>query len=680
MFGGSFLLSTVVFGAGDSSLIPPVSGSTSVDAHRVYIPIASKAWSPTEEAALFAQLRRAKPYGAFLGAERCLANEGALTNEIAVLRDNLARLRALDIKVGIWACPTIGYGDKTPQDNEAVYGWAHLKSVWNGKELRGACCPTDERYEEALCVWFRELARLKPDLILLEDDYNLPGHAMDVVGCCCDRHLRLVSERLHEPVTVELLREKLFTGGPNKYRSAWLAVMGDTLRQTTARIRAAVDEVDPNLRIGLAANRTSFDFEGVNIFTLARIAAGKNRPFIRLTGAPYWRNADRDMDLAAIVEGVRLQASWSPDPTIELVTEGDTYPRPRYYVSASELEGYDTALRASGCANGILKYMFDYTSKPDYETGYIDAQIRNEGLCAELAACFGGTTPVGLTVFEPMARYENEDLGPQPSLYGRGSFLMMSQRFLCDQSVPLAYRFSNGACAAFGESGRHLPEEACRNGVLTDAVGARHLMARGIDVGIVSCAPAPRPVFEHFMADDEDRPIGDRGAFYRFALKPGAREKSRFLIGVRGFGSNRTGTDAYPACYLYENAKGQKFMVYAFDLSGFVEESIWATGVSKDYCRQRQVQSGIAELQGYPLPAVCPGHPGLHLICGKKDDALSVGLWNFGSDPVWEPEVALGRRYGSIECFGCRGRVEGNRVRLDAPLPPYAFCFFRVSP
>ena len=669
-----------VAGVGLAHAGAAVPGTQGLDAHRVYIPIANKAWSPAEEAALFAQLRRAKPYGVFLGADRCLSNEEALTNETALLQKNVALLRTLGVKVGVWACPTIGYGEKTPLDSEAVCGWTRLKSVWNGRELGGAFCPTDERFMAALCVWFRELARLKPDLILLEDDYNLTGHAMDVVGCCCDRHLRLVSERLHEPVTVELLREKLFTGGSNKYRSAWLAVMGDTLRQTTARIRAAVDEAAPDLRIGLAANRTSFDFEGVDLFTLARIAAGKNRPFIRLTGAPYWRNADRDMDPAAIVECVRLQASWASDPAIELVTEGDTYPRPRYYVSASELEGYDTALRASGCADGILKYMFDYTSKPGYETGYIDAHVRNGPRYAELSACFGGTAPVGLTVFEPMARYECSDLGSKPSLYGRGSFLMMSQRFLCDQSVPLSYRPSGGACAAFGESAKYLPEEACQRGVLTDAIGARHLMARGIDVGIISCAPGSRPVFEHFIDEDEDRPVGDVGTFYRFALKPQASVKSRFVVGSRGFGSSRAGTDAYPACYIYENAKRQRFMVYAFDLSDFVEDSIWATGVSKSYCRQRQVQSGIAELQGYPLPAVCPGHPGLHLICGEKNGALSVGLWNFGRDPVCDPEIVLGRRYGSIEYFGCGGRLEGNRVRLDAPLQPYSFCSFRVSP
>lgn len=650
------------------------------EACRVYIPITSKTWSPTEEAALFAELNRAKPYGVFLVAVRCLANEEALANEIAVLRDNLARLRARDIKVGIWACPTIGYDEKTSLDDEAVYGWTPLKSLWNGRVLRGAFCPTDERYVTALCNWFRELAKLKPDLILLEDDYNLTGHAMDVIACCCDRHLKLISERLQEPVSEDLLRQKLFTGGPNKYRTAWLQVMGETMRQITAHIRAAVDEVDPTIRIGLAANRTLFDFEGVDLFTLARIAAGKNRPFIRLTCAPYWGRIDSGMTLSAIVEAVRLQAFWNPDPEIELVSEGDTYPRPRHYVSASELEGFDTALRACGCVNGILKYMLDYTSKPGYETGYVDAQVRNESRCAELMECFGGTVNVGLTVFEPMTRYANEDLGSQPSLYGRGSFLMMSQRFLCDQSIPLAYRFSNGACAAFGESAKYLPEEACQRGVLTDAIGARHLMARGIDVGIVSSSSAPRPVSEHFLTEDEDRPIGNSGDFYRFILKPEARVKSQFVVGIRSFGSSRGGTDTYPACSVYENAKRQRFMIYAFDLSTFVDASIWTTGVTKDYCRQRQVQDGIAELQGFPLPATCSGHPGLHLICGEKDGVLSVGIWNFGLDPVYDPKIVLGRRYGSIAYFGCSGRLEGDHVCLDESLQPYAFCCFRVCP
>ena len=62
---------------------------------------------------------------------------------------------------------------------------------------------------------------------------------------------------------------------------------------------------------------------------------------------------------------------WHDFYEIELVTEGDTYPRPRLWVSSSILEGYDMILRADGYTHTILKYMLDYNSSPSYETGYV---------------------------------------------------------------------------------------------------------------------------------------------------------------------------------------------------------------------------------------------------------------------------------------------------------------------
>ena len=62
------------------------------------------------------------------------------------------------------------------------------------------------------------------------------------------------------------------------------------------------------------------------------------------------------------------------------MAEGDVYPRPRINCPASYLEGFDTAIRASGCTDGILKYGLDYTANADYETGYARFHERNTPL------------------------------------------------------------------------------------------------------------------------------------------------------------------------------------------------------------------------------------------------------------------------------------------------------------
>ncbi len=84
-----------------------------------------------------------------------------------------------------------------------------------------------------------------------------------------------------------------------------------------------------------------------------------------MTGAPYWTNA---VTLGPNIDAIRVQQYWCDD-SIELLTEGDTYPRPRLWVPSSYLECYDMILRADGNSDGILKYMIDYTYNADYETG-----------------------------------------------------------------------------------------------------------------------------------------------------------------------------------------------------------------------------------------------------------------------------------------------------------------------
>lgn len=75
-----------------------------------------------------------------------------------------------------------------------------------------------------------------------------------------------------------------------------------------------------------------------------------------------------------------MQMAWCKDSSVETFAEGDTYPSPCYQVSSRVLEMYDIALLADGASDGILKYMFDYSQKAEYETGYIRRHIANEPL------------------------------------------------------------------------------------------------------------------------------------------------------------------------------------------------------------------------------------------------------------------------------------------------------------
>ena len=177
--------------------------------------------------------------------------------------------------------------------------------------------------------------------------------------------------------------------------------MGGSLLDFAREMRSAVDKTDPNVRLGLCAGYTSWDWEGADAYEIAKALAGKNKPFLRLTGAPYWIYTRRfgNQSLVDIIECTRMQIAWLNEKDVEVFAEDDSYPRPCYHVPAAYLEALDTVVRAqSGC--GTLKYIFDYKMFPDAENGYKDSHNRTLSMYLTIDRLFGGKEDDGVRVYE----------------------------------------------------------------------------------------------------------------------------------------------------------------------------------------------------------------------------------------------------------------------------------------
>ena len=113
--------------------------------------------------------------------------------------------------------------------------------------------------------------------------------------------------------------------------------------------------------------------------------------FVRHAQPEHAHEDDRTRPLTA--EGIadsKIVLETLKDKGIELISEGDTWPRPRFVTSAARLECFDMALRADGNIDGILKYMECYVSSAAYETGFVDAHIAHEGLYQQIEQHFSG--------------------------------------------------------------------------------------------------------------------------------------------------------------------------------------------------------------------------------------------------------------------------------------------------
>lgn len=649
--------------------------------YETYIPVISKNMSDIEKSILLTQLKRINPDIVYLCYLRPVYDEELKKETIENYKKNKAFLEENGFETGIWVCPTIGYGGYVTDGRDYYQRITDL----DGKEVN-AYCPLDDDFCKDIEGQFKEIAKTGVKNILLEDEFTLTGGKLWVErpGCACEHHMKKLSEILNKDITREEIIPYITSGEKNEYREAYCNLMGETLLKFANVIEKAVHSIDESIRIGFSSNSASYHIEGVDSFKIAKVLAGKNKPFMRITAAPYWHNGPT---LNSVIEAARLQNVWCIENGTDAMTEGDTYPRPRNMVSAAYLEMYDMILQADGNSKGILKYMLDYTSKVDFETGYVDRHILNKENYAEIEKRFSGMKTVGLEVFEKIHSIKDMDFDEILDIKcftSHGILPLLSQWFVTDNSIPTTYEKSDGAMIVFGTNAQYLSDEDLKRGLIIDAKAAKILNDKGIDVGFESFEKAEKPNGEFFIEYDDITPAGIDGSegFFDFKVKENAKILSNFCITTKVFGFvNKKDADeiSYPSCYLYENKDGQRFMVYTFSPWQTKSQSEWNRGLLKNYYRQRQITENYEWLAGKKLPAVSNGNPGLYILCKKDDSKLVVGLWNIFPDEILNPVITVDDKYKNIDTYKCSASIYDDKIKLDAPIAPYSFVSFTLS-
>ncbi len=588
---------------------------------------------------------------------------------LELLRENIAWLRTNGIQPAVWAGETLGHGgllhDLGKKDTPA---YTPLRN-FDGEELTGTRCPTDPRFEAMLCRIFEALASTHPDYILVDDDFRM-SYRGKIPACVCERHLQLLSKRYGAPVTREAVRDSVMHGGANPLRSAYLSVMGDTLRALARKLRTSVDAVDRSVGLSLCTCHNHWDLDGVDPVELTQILAGERAPLLRLHGAPYWAVISPDKDLPFVFEHARMFAALSSDHGFELMNELDAYPRPRQNCPASYMELTDAVLRADHSTHGALKYMYDYASSLDYEQGYLEAHKRDLPALAALEHCFadGEQAGVGVCVAPHLIGQSDSDLTPPHAQMPRPMAGIMLSR--C--SIPTTYT-QNGICrAVFGEAVTTLSDKALGEGLVLDAVSALLLYERGVDVGLGEGQDLRRLLQlcnpnRVLSCDRTEQAMvcKARGKFLPAACKKDANVLLTLLADGKEF----------PLCYTYENGAGQRFLVWLFHAAELLRDS----DLTKGYLIQETMINGIEWVAKKPLPVTCKKNPGLYIMCKKTENTMSVALFNAFADSIFTPTLALDEAYAEITAaVNTKGSVRGRTVTLSE-LPAFSFAAFTVK-
>lgn len=603
-----------------------------------------------------------------------LCGLGNVYQETAFLKTNTQNVKNVidffkqnGLEVGVWI-DGFGHGATLfGADGENPKTYTQIEGV-DGKVSEHAFCPEDEEFTKDYCDAIKLLASLNPDLIMLDDDFRINVRSYYyTMGCFCEKHLKIYYELLGEEVPRDKIKELAFTGEKNKYRDAYYDMLAHTLLKFAKTIRSALDEVNPSIRMGACITCEAIDACGTDFFEIARTLAGNTRPFARIAGAPYWNN-----NIIRVVEISRMIYHWSKNnPDIEVFSEGDLYPRPRYSVPYKPYELFDLMLLASGDNDGILAYLFDYNQKPDYETGYLSRFVKNLPLREKVEKAFENKKCVGLRVFNEQHKVRNYSLpqnlvAPDVSRYlseefpfTRNSFYLISQN-----SIPTAFDEGKYPTLLLGENAKYVDLSSLKNGAILDIPAAQILQSRGVDVGLLSATDCSFHR-ELFLANNDSIPRISHPNLQKIQVSDKAVIESVFL------------PDNTPASYRYENANGVRFFVMAFNAYPFVGN--YSGNYFNNYYRQEQLKNAIEWACGKKLPAFTAKNPFVYLITAKgADDSMAIAVANVYLDDIDELEITLDKEYSTLNCTNANAKLVGDKIIIEH-ITPYGFALIELE-
>lgn len=627
---------------------------------KLYVPVMSERFEKHKDAYL-ASFREIGSVSPVLCIERTFDTE-KLTRYLSILERNICILKENGYEPMVWA-QAFGFG--IPLDKEEAEKAEKFTRITDldGVTLGDAMCPLDEGFMTYYRNLIQGAVKAGAKRIMLDDDLCLsvrPG-----LGCSCDKHLKMLAAKMNRPIDRATLKRELFRGEKSELRSAWLQAMGDTLIGFCKAVRGFADEINPDIEMGFCAGYTSWDIEGADALTVTKVLAGKNAPFMRLTGAPYWAELRRfdGQGMAQIVEFTRMQRSWCEGKGVEIFTENDSYPRPRYRVPAAVLETFDFMMAADS-EIGQLKYLYEYYSSPEYETGYVYNHLRNRENRNRVQKIMGSMPSKGIYVHGKMRKVESmqfPDVAPNAYETMMTAFSHAAD-MLSSACIPITYEKHAGVAAAFGDSGRTVDIEN-HAGYIIDYPAALLLKKRGVDTGVTGGEFTSVPFTEKFPESDDEvlldgciRASGyeKNNVFVNALISEKAQIESVFPVNGKEI----------PASIRYENAQGQKFLVFLFDAGALKPNS----GLSCSYYRQKQILDAC-EWMNDPVKAKIRKHPSMYMIVKEDDQKRAVALANFSLDPAYDVKIETDTRDSMVEFIGVSGHKEENNVIIDVIQP-----------
>ena len=603
--------------------------------------------------------------------------------DIAAAKAALADLP--DVEIGWWLAPSIGSSRDFP---------GQRIMDCDGNETF-ASCPLSGEFAEALCARVEACVREgRPSVVFVEDDYTLSNHGgMNAMkGCFCPLHLAAYAKKVGKAYSAAEIAA-MFRGPTAEnaaLRRSFAELSRDSLAQLAARVRAAIDRVDPSIRVCLC--QSGFvDIDGDSTEAVARAFAGGTRPMVRIFGAGYF--AENPAGLPSEVAHTVWSAQSLP-PDIETIHETDPYPHTRFYNSSLYLISEIAAAVMAGVDGSYyycLQYSDDSLGDPGYAVRFRDESRR----LAEVRAIRATMRPCGVRmVYDPAEVYMFRETKASAGC----GMLRIGAYFLGKMGLPMFAAGDSASALLVGSTPNGLTdaqiEKVLSGGVLIDAEAATILCRRGFG-DLIGCDAVPVPSDMYY---DREAILPAAGCRARGRQLYNSRYKSKPIIGwtpkasVTACLKPRPGAEEWsaffdidgkkvsPATLYFENAKGGRVGVMSRSLNTQPHPSIYSGR------KQELFHNMFAKLSGGALEVCAPETPGTWLLAARNERELLVMAENLAGEPRDDFVLRFSAEWAGASVFriaadGSKERVGVASERFLLPkgsLPPVTPEFYLV--
>ncbi|WP_119325556.1 hypothetical protein [Companilactobacillus musae] len=284
-------------------------------------------------------------------------------------------LKELGITISLNPWTTMNHSDRGIHINPEL----DIKPMVNyqGTKSISMACPGYAGWADYISDIYAIWASIHPNELWLEDDFRHYKNAPFKLGCFCEDHMKRYNDILSMNLSRQEFVERMFTGGENKYRNAYLQVARAEILHVAHMIEQKVHEISPTTTLGLMSSWPEVHaLEGRDWQRLLDELSGENTPAVSRPHLPAYNEVSpqqyaRDFEKYTVATRTEIGPNHKIYPEMESFLYSP-------YAKSTKFTQFQLDTTSLVHANGVLLNMFSMMGDGINPTYHYDELLNHD--------------------------------------------------------------------------------------------------------------------------------------------------------------------------------------------------------------------------------------------------------------------------------------------------------------